>query len=41
NSIVEKLFALPRETVVYPGHGESTTILNEIRSNPIKNAVEW
>ncbi len=41
NSIVEKLFLLPGETIVYPGHGGSTTIINEIRSNPIKNAVQW
>lgn len=41
NSIVEKLFILPGETIVYPGHGESTTITDEIRSNPIKNAVQW
>lgn len=40
-SIVEKLFVLPGETVVYPGHGEKTTILDEVRGNPIKNAVEW
>ncbi len=41
NSIVEKLFVLPGETIVYPGHGESTTIIDEIRINPIKNAVQW
>jgi len=34
NSITKKLFTLPAETVVYPGHGESTTIGNEVRSNP-------
>ena len=34
NSITKKLFNLPAETVVYPGHGESTTIGNEVRSNP-------
>ncbi|EPR13175.1 MBL fold metallo-hydrolase [Ruminiclostridium papyrosolvens] len=41
NSIVEKLFVLHGETVVYPGHGGSTTIIDEIRSNPIKNAIQW
>jgi hydroxyacylglutathione hydrolase len=41
NSIVEKLFVLPTETQVYPGHGDSTTIGTEIRSNPIKHAIEW
>jgi len=34
NSIRTKLFVLPPETVVFPGHGESTTIGEEIRSNP-------
>jgi glyoxylase-like metal-dependent hydrolase (beta-lactamase superfamily II) len=32
--IQTKLFALPDETVVYPGHGPVTTIGNEKRSNP-------
>jgi len=34
NSIREKLFTLPPSTVVYPGHGEKTTIDNEIKTNP-------
>jgi hydroxyacylglutathione hydrolase len=34
NSIQEKLFTLPPDTVVYPGHGDNTTIEKEIRSNP-------
>ncbi|MBI2862683.1 MAG: MBL fold metallo-hydrolase [Chloroflexi bacterium] len=33
-SITTRLFALPDETVVYPGHGPSTTIGNERRYNP-------
>lgn len=32
-SIREKLFTLPDDTVVYPGHGPSTTILHEKREN--------
>jgi glyoxylase-like metal-dependent hydrolase (beta-lactamase superfamily II) len=28
------LFALPDETVVYPGHGPKTTIGHEKRTNP-------
>lgn len=34
NSIRDKLFTLPDEVRVYPGHGESTTIGYEKRSNP-------
>lgn len=34
NSITKKLFALPSETVVCPGHGDSTTIGTEVKSNP-------
>ena len=34
NSIKDRLFTLNDNTVVYPGHGEATTILNERRENP-------
>jgi glyoxylase-like metal-dependent hydrolase (beta-lactamase superfamily II) len=34
NSITDVLFALPDDTVLYPGHGPSTTIGREKRSNP-------
>ncbi|MDY6038072.1 MAG: MBL fold metallo-hydrolase [Eubacterium sp.] len=34
DSIKTKLFVLPDETVVYPGHMGETTILNEKRYNP-------
>ncbi len=34
NSIKEKLFILDESTLVFPGHGESTTIGSEKRSNP-------
>ena len=33
-SIKEKLLVLPPDTIVYPGHGASTTIAREIKSNP-------
>jgi glyoxylase-like metal-dependent hydrolase (beta-lactamase superfamily II) len=34
NSIRNKLFTLPADTVVYPGHGDESTIGIEIESNP-------
>lgn len=33
-SIREKLFTLPENTLVIPGHGENTTIGEEIKKNP-------
>jgi glyoxylase-like metal-dependent hydrolase (beta-lactamase superfamily II) len=34
DGIRQKLFTLPGDTVVYPGHGPTTTIEHEKRSNP-------
>lgn len=34
-SIVDKLFVLPDDTMVYPGHGDPTTIGHEKRYNPV------
>lgn len=34
NSIQAKLFTLPENLIVYPGHGDSTTIGDERRENP-------
>ena len=37
NSITTRLLSLPPETVVYPGHGPSSTIGEEIAHNPFLN----
>jgi glyoxylase-like metal-dependent hydrolase (beta-lactamase superfamily II) len=37
HSIKSKLFTLPPSTIVYPGHGEPTTIETEIKTNPYFN----
>jgi hydroxyacylglutathione hydrolase len=34
HSIKTRLFTLPPATIVYPGHGESTTIERELKTNP-------
>ncbi|MCM1292776.1 MAG: MBL fold metallo-hydrolase [Bacteroides sp.] len=34
DSITRRLLTLPDDTVVFPGHGPSTTIMKEKRSNP-------
>lgn len=36
---LNKMAALPPETVVYPGHGDATTIGEELRSNPFLNGI--
>jgi hydroxyacylglutathione hydrolase len=36
---LEKISALPPETVVYPGHGMDTTIAEERQSNPFLNGT--
>ena len=34
-SIKEKIFTFPKETIIYPGHGEESTIENEMNNNEI------
>ena len=33
-SIKSRIFVLPEETIIYPGHGPSTTVKREKKSNP-------
>lgn len=40
HSITAKLLTLPENTVVYPGHGEATTILREKYANPYVKVME-
>ena len=34
NSVKERILILPDDTIVYPGHGEKTTVLHEKNENP-------
>ncbi|HZH65942.1 MAG TPA: MBL fold metallo-hydrolase [Flavisolibacter sp.] len=38
-SIKTKLYTLPADTIVYPGHGDSTTIGDEMKGNPFVKMV--
>ncbi|MFL5772922.1 MAG: MBL fold metallo-hydrolase [Flavisolibacter sp.] len=38
-SIKTKLYTLPEDVVVYPGHGDSTTIGDEMKTNPFVRLV--
>jgi hydroxyacylglutathione hydrolase len=38
-SIKTKLYTLPEDVVVYPGHGDFTTIGNEMKSNPFVKMI--
>jgi len=37
-SIKEKILILPQDTIIYPGHGSSTTVGREAKSNPFLDA---
>jgi hydroxyacylglutathione hydrolase len=38
-SIKTKLYTLPEDTIVFPGHGDSTTIGDEMKTNPFVKMV--
>src|SRR5690606_8577697 len=38
DSIATKIYSLPEDTVVYPGHGPTTTIREEKQNNPFIRA---
>jgi glyoxylase-like metal-dependent hydrolase (beta-lactamase superfamily II) len=38
SSIQEKLYKLPEDMIVYPGHSQETTIGEEMRNNPFIRA---
>lgn len=40
-SSLKRLWQLPKETVVYPGHGASTTIGFELENNPYAGEKNW
>jgi len=39
NSITEKIYLLPDETTIYPGHGPETTLGTEKKQNPYLNGT--
>jgi glyoxylase-like metal-dependent hydrolase (beta-lactamase superfamily II) len=38
-SIKTKLYTLPADTIVYPGHGDNTTIADEMKGNPFVKMI--
>lgn len=41
NSVAKQLFTLPEDVVVYPGHGDTTTIEHEKNNNPFLIEYRW
>jgi hydroxyacylglutathione hydrolase len=41
DSIIDKLMVLPPETIIYPGHGGSTTVAAEKQNNPHINPSRY
>ncbi len=41
NSVVKHLFTLPEDVLVYPGHGDTTTIEHEKLNNPFLLEYRW
>ena len=39
NSITKKIFSLPDETIIYPGHGPETELVIEKKQNPYLNGT--
>ena len=38
-SIKTKLYTLPEDVIIFPGHGESTTVADEMKTNPFVKMV--
>ena len=38
DSIRSKIYTLPDDTILHPGHGEDTTVVKEKNSNPFVKA---